>query len=255
MFLELKNRLCEGVVLFLALLLLTSCSPSLPYHTVGEVVASYPHDPGAFTQGLVFDGPALYEGTGLNGQSSLRRVDLETGRVEQLHQLPQKYFGEGIVVLDDRIVQLTWHSGTGFVYDKDTFDVKRTFAYSGEGWGLTTDGEQVIMSDGTSWLRFLDPKTLAEEDRIQVLDKGAPVDRLNELEWIRGEVWANVWQEPRIVRIDPETGKVLGWVDFAALAEQEPAGVLNGIATKGRDMFVTGKNWSKIYQVKIVSAE
>jgi glutamine cyclotransferase len=259
-FLEQKNRLCEtkralgaGAILFV--LLLSSCFPDLPYLARGEVVETYPHDADAFTQGLVFDGSTLYESTGLYGHSSLRRVDLETGDVEQTYQLPAQFFGEGITVVDDRIIQVTWRSGTGFVYDKDTFEVKRSFTYDGEGWGLTTDGKRVIMSDGTSWLRLLDSETLSETERIQVLDKGKPVERLNELEWVHGEIWANIWQEPRIARVDPETGQVLGWIDFTSLKQQEPAGVLNGIAVKGRKVFVTGKNWSHIYRVTFVSAE
>lgn len=240
--------------LFLALLL-AACSSQLPYRAVGEVVTSYPHDPHAFTQGLAFDGSTLFESTGLYGHSSLRRVDLESGRVERLRSLPQEYFGEGLAIVGDDIVQLTWRSGTGFVYDKGTFELKHTFSYDGEGWGLTTDGQRLIMSDGTSWLRLLDTETSSEVRRIQVLDKGVPVKLLNELEWVRGEVWANVWKEPRVVRIDAETGEVLGWVDFTSLKEQEPAGVLNGIAVRDGDLFVTGKNWSNIYRVRIVSAE
>jgi glutamine cyclotransferase len=235
-------------------LALTACGDALPYHAEGEVVHSYPHDPAAFTQGLVFDDDTLYESTGLYEASSLRRVDLETGEVLQMHRLPDHLFGEGCTVWQDTLVQLTWRAGVGFVYDKESFAVQRRFAYDGEGWGLTHDEERLIMSDGTSTLRFLDPETLEEVERVQVLDKGEPVVRLNELEWVDGQVWANVWQTPNVVRIDPETGEVLGWIDFSELTEQEPRGVLNGIAKKGKQIYVTGKQWTTIYQVEIKPA-
>jgi len=237
-----------AIVLVLAF---TACSESLPYYAEGEVVRAYPHDAEAFTQGLVFDGQELYESTGLYGESSIRRVDLETGDVLQVRRLPDHLFGEGCTVWGDTIVQLTWKAGLGYVYDKASLEVQQRFGYQGEGWGLTDDGSRLIMSDGTSYLRFLDPETLQELDRVQVVDDGRPVVRLNELEWVRGEVWANVWQTAKIVRIDPESGEVLGWIDFSDLVAEEPRGVLNGIALRGRELFVTGKRWNSVYQVRI----
>ena len=235
--------------------LLSGCNgDSLPYYARGEVVRSYDHDRAAFTQGLVFDNGTLYESTGLYSESSLRRVDLESGEVLQMERLPDHLFGEGCTVWEDTIVQLTWKAGVGFVYDKETFEVREQFSYGGEGWGLTEDGERLIMSDGTSYLRFLDPGTLEEISRVQVLEKGEPIERLNELEWVNGQVWANVWQTPNVVRIDPESGEVLGWIDFADLAEQETGGVLNGIAKRGKRIFVTGKRWSSIYEVEMKAA-
>lgn len=235
-------------------LILISCVDGLPYEGRGRVVRSYPHARDAFTQGLVFDGATLIESTGLYGQSSLRRVALETGEVIQLVRLPPEYFGEGCTVWNDVIVQLSWKAGVGFVYDRESFVVRQRFSYKGEGWGLTHDGRRLIMSDGTSYLRFLDPETFGETGRIQVRDMGKPVTRLNELEWIRGQVWANVWLTSQIVRIDADTGNVLGWIDLSELAEQEPGGVLNGIATRDGATFVTGKNWEAVYEVEIVPA-
>ncbi|MFW6135269.1 MAG: glutaminyl-peptide cyclotransferase [Chloroflexota bacterium] len=234
---------------------LVACTPTLPYRAAAKVVAVYPHATDAFTQGLVFDGPTLYESTGLYGESSLRRVDLETGEVLQMQRLPDDYFAEGCTVWDEHIIQLTWKAGVGFVYDKESFAFEREFTYAGEGWGLTHDGERLIMSDGSSYLRFLDPETFEETGRIQVIDEGAPVEQLNELEWTQGEVWANVWQRPEVVRVEAETGRVLGWIDFSELVEREPSGVLNGIAVRGRRVFVTGKRWTSIYEVKIKPAD
>lgn len=243
---------CATICLLVAL---TACRDTLPYHGKGEVTRSYPHDEAAFTQGLVFDNGTLYESTGLYGESSLRRVDLQSGEVLQIHRLPNHLFGEGCTVWEDTIVQLTWKAGLGLVYDKETFAVERRFNYDGEGWGLTHDGERLIMSDGTSTLRFLAPETFQEVGRVQVRDQGEPIDQLNELEWIDGQVWANVWQTPNVVRIDPGTGEVLGWITFSDLTEQEPGGVLNGIARKDGQIFVTGKRWSSIYQVEIKPAD
>ena len=221
-----------------------------------EVVKVYPHDPQAFTQGLVFSGGVLYEGTGLNGRSGIRKVKLENGEVLQVQALEQRHFGEGIALVDDAIVQLTWQSGVGFVYDRKTFQRTRTFSYSGEGWGLTYDGTRLIMSDGSSTLRFLDPKTLAPTGKLQVRDGSRPVERLNELEVVKGEIFANIWQTDRIARISPKTGTVTGWIDLAGLLDPRDArgtDVLNGIAydaTADR-LFVTGKLWPKLFEIRI----
>jgi glutaminyl-peptide cyclotransferase len=224
-----------------------------------KTVHSYPHDPDAFTQGLVFHDGFLYEGTGLEGRSSLRKVDLTTGRVLQHVELPPVYFGEGIVIWKDKLIQLTWRSKIGFVYDLATFKQLRTFNYSREGWGITHDGKRLIMSDGSASLFFWDPETLQETGRLPVTDNGQPVTNLNELEFIRGEIWANVWQTDRIARISPATGHVTGWVNLPSLlTEAERArtrargdGVLNGIAydSKSNRIFVTGKLWPKLFEI------
>lgn len=220
------------------------------------VVNVYPHDPDAFTQGLVFDGDILYEGTGLNGRSSLRRVDLQTGQVLQQVDLDAAYFGEGIAVWEEQIVQLTWQSRKGFVYDKQTFEIMRDFAYPTEGWGITHDGRRLIMSDGTATLYFWDPKTFTPVDSVDVYDVTGPVARLNELEYVQGEVWANVWQTERIARIDTVTGQVLGWIDLHGLLtpeERSRADVLNGIAYLPAEdrIFVTGKLWPKLFEIRL----
>ena len=222
-----------------------------------KVVNSFPHDPTAFTEGLVSDGGALYEGTGLNGQSSLRLVDLSSGRVLQSLPLSSEYFGEGVTVWGDHIIQLTWKSHVGFVYDKISFQLLKTFNYPTEGWGLTHDDQHLIMSDGTATLHFLDPDTFKEIGRIAVTDAGQPVVRLNELEVIHGEIWANVWQTDRIVRIAPATGQVIGWIDLTGLLgpeeRQRPVDVLNGIAYDAEHdrVFVTGKLWPKLFEITI----
>jgi len=221
-----------------------------------EVVRSYPHDPQAFTQGLVFLDGVLYEGTGLNGRSGIRRVRLENGEVLKLQKLEDRHFGEGIAVVGDSIVQLTWKSGVGFVYDRNTFQRTKTFNYPGEGWGLTYDGTRLIMSDGTASLRFLDPTSLKEIGRLEVRDGGRPVQQLNELEVVKGEIYANVWGTDRIARISPKTGAVIGWIDLTGiLSPRDPAStdVLNGIAydaAKDR-LFVTGKLWPKLFEIRV----
>jgi len=224
-----------------------------------RVVAEYPHDPDAFTQGLVYRDGVLYEGTGLRGRSTLRRVDLETGTVERSVALDPVHFGEGIAVVGDRVYQLTWQTGTCFVYDRDTFAPLETFTYPTEGWGLATDGARLVMSDGTDQLFFRDPTTFAEVGRVAVRDGDEPVRNLNELEVVGGEVWANVWQTDRIARIDPTTGRVVGWIDLTGLLSAEDrqgreVDVLNGIAhdpATGR-VFVTGKLWPKLFEIDIV---
>jgi glutaminyl-peptide cyclotransferase len=224
-----------------------------------RVIHVYPHDPSAFTQGLVYSDGHLYESTGLNGQSSLRMIDLSTGRVLQRYDLPAQYFGEGLTDWDSHLVQLTWQNGTGFVYDRFSFSLRSTFHYQGEGWGLTHDATSLILSDGSSTLKFLNPESFREIKRISVHDgPGSPVKNLNELEYIHGEIYANVWQTDRIVRISPRTGRVLGWIDLSGLIDkrelQDSSAVLNGIAydAKGDRLFVTGKLWPSLFEVKVV---
>ena len=227
-----------------------------------EIINSYPHDPAAFTQGLIYLDGVLYEGTGRYGQSSLRQVDLETGDVLTLTTMPEQYFGEGITILDDKIYQLTWKSQTGFIYDQNSFELLETFSYPTEGWGITHDGEQLIMSDGTNNLYFLDPDTLAVNGRLPVHDdQGNPVMRLNELEYIDGEIYANIWQTNYIARINPETGQVTAWLDLTGLLSpdslSQPVDVLNGIAYDAENgrLFVTGKLWPVLFEIELVEYE
>jgi glutaminyl-peptide cyclotransferase len=222
-----------------------------------RVVHVFPHDSEAFTQGLVYRDGLFYEGTGLNGRSTIRKVKIETGQVMQLQKLDSQYFGEGIAILNDTLFQLTWQSGIAFLYDRMTFTHTGTFSYTGEGWGLTHDGRRLIMSDGTATLRFIDPASHKEISRLAVRDGGKPVLNLNELEYIKGEVFANVWQTDRIARISPKTGEVTGWIDLKGLlpaSEQAPDAVLNGIAydAAGDRLFVTGKLWPKVFEIRIV---
>jgi glutamine cyclotransferase len=224
-----------------------------------EVLNVYPHDPGAFTQGLIYTDGVLYESTGLNGRSSLRRVALETGEVLQRRDIPQEYFAEGLTLFDNRLIQLTWQNRVGFIYDKESFEPTDTFSYTTEGWGITHDGVQLIMSDGSPTLRFLDPQTFEVQREVQVTDNGAPVVRLNELEYVNGEVWANVWQTDLVARVDPQTGRVLSWVDLSGLLtpeERANADVLNGIAydSAGDRLFVTGKLWPKLFEIRLIPA-
>jgi glutamine cyclotransferase len=233
---------------------------AVPVYTY-RVVNVYPHDPGAYTQGLVYEDGIFYEGTGLRGRSSLRKVDLETGQVLQFLPLADLYFGEGIAVLADDIYQLTWKSGIGLVYDKDSFGLLRVFTYPGEGWGLTHDGQRLVMSDGTPALRFLDPETLQETGQVKVSYEGRPVWALNELEYVKGEIYANIWKTNTIARIDPKTGKVIGLIDLEGLLEPQgydgPVDVLNGIAydAKGNRLFVTGKLWPMLFEIELVPQE
>ena len=223
-----------------------------------QVVHSYPHDPSAFTQGLIYVDGRLYESTGLYGRSSLRMVDLSTGRVLQKYDLPAAYFGEGLTEWDSNLIQLTWKAHKAFVYDRFSFSLVKTFAYEGEGWGLTHDDKQLIMSDGSSYLRFLDPKSFRESRRVHVTDDtGHAVENLNELEYVRGEIYANVWGSSTIVRISPRTGKVLGRVDLSGIIDKRelnnPDAVLNGIAydAAGSRLFVTGKLWPKLFEIRV----
>jgi len=230
---------------------------SVPEYTY-KIVNVYPHDPQAYTQGLVYKDGYLYEGTGLNGRSSLRKVRLETGEVLQRVDLPPELFGEGIALLGGKIFQLTWKAGTGFIYDAHDFHLLRKFSYPGEGWGLTTDGRLLYMSDGTPEIRVLNPETLKEMRRIKVHDAASPVNELNELEFINGELFANIWQTDRIARISPRTGKVVGWVDLSGILSpmyrRTPDAVLNGIAydPQGKRLFVTGKLWPNIFEIQLI---
>ena len=223
-----------------------------------RIVNTYPHDANAWTQGLLFDNGILYEGTGLKGSSSLRKVDVQTGEITQFRELDATLFGEGIVVFNDDIYQLTYQSRSGKIYDKNTFQHKRDFTYVTEGWGLTTDGKYLIMSDGSNILYFMEPGSFTEVSRIEVYNHEKPVDQLNELEYINGEIYANIWQTDTIVKIDPKSGKILAEIDFSGLREQavtpQKGDVLNGIAydeTTDR-LFVTGKWWNKMFEVRIV---
>ena len=222
-----------------------------------EVIKSWPHDRGAFTQGLVFRDGNFIESTGLNGQSSLRDVELATGRVLKQVTLAPEYFAEGVTVIGDRVFQLTWQNHIGFIYDVDTFQRQGEFRFDGEGWGLTTDGTLLILSDGTSRIRFLDAVNFEVKRSIEVTRDGKPLGLLNELEFIRGEIFANVWQTDEVVRIDPATGQVRGVISFAGLVppqERRPdTDVLNGIAYDGKSdrLFVTGKRWPRVYEVRL----
>jgi glutamine cyclotransferase len=223
-----------------------------------RVVHAYPHDAGAFTQGLVFVDGHLYESTGVKGRSSLRMDDLESGRVLQRYALQDKYFAEGVTAWGNTLIQLTWQTHTAFVYDRFSFRLLKSFSYDGEGWGLTQDGHRLILSDGSAVLRFLNPESFKVERRITVRDHGVPVKELNELEYVRGEIYANVWYSNRIARISPATGEVLGWIDLTGIIPASELGsdeaVLNGIAydAKVDRLFVTGKLWPKIFEIQVI---
>jgi glutamine cyclotransferase len=224
-----------------------------------SVVHVYPHDRNAFTEGLFYLDGFLYESTGLNGLSSVRKVDLATGKVLQSRNLGRQYFGEGIVDWKDHLIQVTWQTHVGFVYDLSTFKELRRFSYTGEGWALTQNGRQIIMSDGTPQLRFLDPTTLKEVRRLTVTADGQPVKNLNELEWVKGEILANIWLTNFIARIDPASGKVTGWIDVSGLMKPaelggDPDAIPNGIAYDAAHdrLFVTGKRWPKLFEIKLV---
>ena len=258
-----KTRLWLLVFLLLAASLAPSQTnhkalPARPPEYTFQVVHVYPHDPNAFTQGLVYRDGFLYEGTGLNGRSSLRKVRLETGEVVKQIDLAPEFFGEGIALYRDEIVQLTWQSQTGFVYNASDFHLLRRFSYLGEGWGLTSSGNELFMSDGSDEIRILDASTLREKRRLKVHDGSSPVERLNELEFVEGEIFANVFQTDRIVRISPRTGKVVGWIDLAGLLSpiyrREENAVLNGIAydPQRKRLFVTGKLWPNIFEIRLV---
>lgn len=269
------SKFFPGLLAISGIILIYSCFPPpeapgslvdtpapgvVPVYTY-RVVNSYPHDRSAFTEGLVIENGILYEGTGLRGRSTLRRVDLETGNILQTRELPAQFFGEGVTVYGDRVIQLTWQSNVGLVYDKNSFEPLREFNYATEGWGITHDGKRLIMSDGTSTLYFLDPDTFAEIGRIEVSDRGRPITRINELEFVQGEIYANIWQTDRIARIAPQTGQVTGWIDLEGLLSPEaypgPVDVLNGIAyDAGNDrLLVTGKFWPRLFEIELVSPQ
>jgi glutamine cyclotransferase len=222
-----------------------------------RVVAEFPHDPQAFTQGLAFHDGMLYEGTGLEGESSLRRVDLESGKVTLRMDLEKPYFGEGIAILEGKIFQLTWRNRLAILYDLKSMKFLKTIRYTGEGWGLTTDGRQLILSDGSSTLKFLKPATFEVTRRLAVKAAKKPIHNLNELEFVDGEIWANIWYSDRIARISPDTGDVVGWIDLSTLwpLRDRPSKehVLNGIAydAETKRIFVTGKNWPKLYAIEL----
>lgn len=224
-----------------------------------RIVNTFPHDKNAFTQGLEYHNGYLYESTGLKGESSLRKVELRTGRILRIHRLAPEYFGEGMTILGDRIYQLTWQNGICFVYDLNTFRQITQFRYYGEGWGLTNDGKYLIMSDGSDTITFRDPETFAEVRKIRVRANGKPVEMLNELEYIEGEIWANIWYSDMIARIDPQTGIVRAWIDMEGLPvpNRTSEDVLNGIAydRQNKRIFVTGKRWSKLFEIELVAPE
>lgn len=256
----------RATVALLLLLLLLSPVPAAAQATAAsepvpvygfEVVRVYPHDPEAFTQGLVFRNGELLESTG-RYPSTVRRVRLEDGVVLQQRELDEEYFGEGLTALGDRVLTLTWKGGKGFIWDPETLEPEGQFAYAGEGWGLTHDATRLILSDGTAALRFLDPTTLAETGRVPVTLQGRPISQINELEWVEGEVFANLWQTDYILRINPLTGAITGIIDLTELMPDRSGldptdAVLNGIAWDpvGRRLFVTGKNWPKLFEIRL----
>jgi glutamine cyclotransferase len=260
---KLIRKLCLFLLLvaLCPVLLGQSAKPARPSKTpefTFKIINTFPHDPDAFTQGLVYHDGFLYEGTGLRGRSSLRKVRLETGAVVQEIELARDYFGEGIAIVKNEIVQLTWQSHTGFVYSLNDFHLLRSFSYPGEGWGLATDGTDFFMSDGTAEIRVLSPDTFAEKRRFAVHDGNTRVDQLNELEFVNGELFANLWQTDRVARISPRTGEVLGWINLKGLLSPvyrlESGAVLNGIAydPSKRRLFVTGKLWPSVFEIQLI---
>lgn len=250
------DGMVSRIGLALAFFLLTSGQVLPEAQRIGyRVVAEYPHDSNAFTQGLLFHGGFLYESTGLQGQSSLREVELETGSVRRRRNLPDSYFAEGMALVGEHLIQITWTSGKAFVYRLDDFSSVGTHDYSGQGWGLAFDGKRLAMSDGSAVLRFRDPGTFDVTGAVEVHDDGQPVTRLNELEFVDGSIFANIWHSNRIARIDPESGAVTGWLDVGALAQRERAkahvDVVNGIAWDGRRLLITGKYWSTVYALEL----
>jgi glutamine cyclotransferase len=262
-----KSRYVAGVIAVIGALLGATMlvlmndgsTVSTARHYTGIAVNVYPHDGNAFTEGLAFENGFLYESTGLYGQSTLRRVELVTGKVLQSRVLSNQFFGEGITIFGDRIIQLTWQSNVGFVYDKDSFDLLQEFGYPTEGWGITNDGSRLIMSDGTATLYFLNPVTFEKTGQVDVYDTG-PVTGLNELEYIQGGIYANIWMEKKIAVINPQTGQVRAWIDLSGiqnLGNQDTNDVLNGIAYDVEEsrLFVTGKRWTQLLEVELSPLE
>jgi glutaminyl-peptide cyclotransferase len=255
------SRVC-GIRLTFSLVICTltcaiAAQAAIPIYDV-DIVHTYPHDASAFTEGLFYLNGFLYESTGLEQHSSIRKVRVETGEIVQKIDIPAQYFGEGIVNWRSHLISLTWKSQVGFVFDLNTFKFQKQFSYEGEGWALTRNDKQIIMSDGTSTLRFLNPHTLLETSRLPVTLEGKPLSHVNELEWVNGEIYANVWQTDWIVRIDPHNGQVVGLINLAGLLKRSDVvpgqtDVLNGIAydAKGGRLFVTGKNWPKLFEIRL----
>jgi glutamine cyclotransferase len=261
-----KMRLVFSAFLAVIISLLGTLFLSLPRQEAAsgpqgygyKIVNIYPHDPSAFTQGLIYENGFLYEGTGLYGRSTLRKVELTTGKVLKLLPLSQDYFGEGLTSWKGALIQLTWKENKGFVYEKESFRVLREFSYPTEGWGITHDDIHLIMSDGSASLYFLDPATFVLVRKMEVHDRGTPVSGLNELEYLKGRIYANIWSSERIAIISPETGNVEGWIDLkglsASMGHSQKIDVLNGIAyDKGKDrLFITGKFWPKLFEIKLI---
>jgi glutamine cyclotransferase len=234
----------------------SSISSPAPVSYTYKIVRTYPHDREAYTEGLAYSDGILYEGSGLNGKSSIRKVELQTGKVLQIHNVPAGFFGEGVTIYKDRLIELTWKSHTGFVYNKDNFELLQNFSYTTEGWGITHDGRRLIMSDGTSTLYFLDPDTFQTIGSIEVRDGKTPVRNINELEYIDGRIYANIWVTDKIAIIDPDNGLVTGWIDLSGILRgynsTPPENTLNGIAydSSNNRLFVTGKFWPYLFEIK-----
>ena len=253
-----RSKFIGSLCLSLAVLGCVPIGKATPPVWKAKVVATFPHDSGAYTQGLTIEKGQMIEGTGRYGSSTLREVKLETGSVLRSLALDEKYFGEGITILDGKIFQLTWKNNLCFVYDLKTFQYKEYFQYPYEGWGLTDNGTELILSDGSSDLRFIDPNSFKELRKISVKDGGERVKNLNELEYVNGEIWANIWYDDRIARISPESGQLIGWIDLSSIypksQRKDRDQVLNGIAQDPdtKKLYVTGKNWPKLYEIEIV---
>jgi glutamine cyclotransferase len=241
---------------------MTQVAPALAQTAVpvvarAKLLGTHPHDTTAFTEGLLFRGGRLYESTGLEGASEIREIRLADGRAVRRATVPSRHFGEGMVDWGDEFLSVTWRTGVGYRWDARTLRLKSTFRYPGEGWGMTRDRSSIVLSDGTSSLRFMDPVTFKERRRVSVSFRGKPITMINELEWIDGEIWANIWMTNMIARIDPATGVVRSWVDITAIADLQPKGnpdaIANGIAwdATNRRLYVTGKNWNAIYQIAV----